>query len=75
MKIFDKINFKEPKYMLPAILYVLVLAAYIALDSGVRQVGVQVLRHLHRLVRYLRRFSVKQVEDEVRCDQKRNIQE
>ena len=27
MKIFDKINFKEPKYMLPAILYVPILVA------------------------------------------------
>ena len=33
MKIFDKINFKEPKYMLPAILYVpLLLASYFIFD-------------------------------------------
>ncbi len=27
MKIFDKINFREPKYMLPAVLYILALVA------------------------------------------------
>lgn len=33
MKIFDKINFKEPKYMLPAILYVpLLVASYFIFD-------------------------------------------
>ena len=33
MKIFDKINFKEPKYMLPAILYVpLLVASYFVFD-------------------------------------------
>ena len=33
MKIFDKINFREPKYMLPAVLYIpLLVASYFIFD-------------------------------------------
>ena len=33
MKIFDKINFREPKYMLPAVLYIpLLVASYFMFD-------------------------------------------
>ena len=48
MKITDKINFKQPKYMLPAILYIpLLVASYLIFDLF----GAEKLRYLMKLFR------------------------